>query len=43
MMDCDLERRKTSIGRMVSRLILLPDADVSDPENDSNSECDPIQ
>lgn len=40
-MDCDVERRRTRSGRMVTRLVLLPDADISDPENESDSDVEP--
>ena len=37
-MDCDLVRRQTRSGRKVTQLVLLPDADISEPENESDSE-----
>ena len=42
-MDCDLKRRKTRTGKVATRLIFLLYADVSDPENDSESDYDPNQ
>ena len=41
MMNCDLERRKSSTDRVATRVILLANADVSDPENDLDCKCDP--
>ena len=37
-MDCDLVRRRTRSGRVATQLVLLPDADISDPENESDSD-----
>jgi len=42
-MDCDVERRKTRSGRMATQLVLLPDADISEPDNDSDSEYEQVQ
>lgn len=39
-MDCDLERRRNRAGRITAQLVLLPDADVSAPENDSDSDTE---
>lgn len=39
-MDCDVVRRTTRSGRSVTQLVLLPDADISDPENESDSDAD---
>lgn len=39
-MDCDLDRRQTRAGRVTTQLVLLPDADVSDQENESDSEIE---
>jgi len=38
MMDCDLHRRQTRSGRVQTQLVLLPDADVSEPENEAESD-----
>ena len=38
MMDCDLVSRWTRSGRKAKQLFLLPDADVSDPDNESGSD-----
>lgn len=37
-MDCDVERHNTRSGRVATHLVLLPDADISDPENESDSD-----
>jgi hypothetical protein len=37
-MDCDIVRRRTRSGRVATQIVLFPDADVSDPENDSDDE-----
>ena len=37
-MDCDIQHRRTRYGRLATQLVLLPDPDRSDPENDSDSE-----
>jgi len=42
MMDCDIERRRTRSGRMATQLVLLPDADISEPENDSDSDYEQV-
>lgn len=42
-MDCDIVRRQTRSGRTVTQLILLPDADISDPENESDSDYEQVQ
>lgn len=34
MMDCDMHRRQTRKGKMESQLVVLPDADISEPECD---------
>ena len=43
MMDCDVERRQTRSGRMATRLVLLPDADISEPDNESDSDYEQAQ
>lgn len=40
MMDCDIERRRTRNGRTFTQLVLLPDADISDPDNESDSDVE---
>ena len=40
-MDCDVERHKTGSGRVATNLVLLPDADISDPENEPDSDYEP--
>ena len=37
-MDCDLFSRRTRSGRKATQLVLLPDAGVSDPDNESDSD-----
>ena len=39
-MDCNVERRRTRSGRLATQIVLLPDADRSDPDNDSSSDED---
>jgi len=39
-MDCDLERCQTRSGRRAACLVLLTDADVSDPDNESDSDTE---
>ncbi|KAL1232570.1 chloroplastic,Alpha-glucan water dikinase 1 [Trichinella spiralis] len=34
-MDCDLHVRLTRSGRIIQKLIVLPDVDISEPETDS--------
>jgi len=41
--DCDVVRRSTRSGRSVTQIVLLPDADRSDPENDSDSDSGSLQ
>ena len=38
MVDCDLVSHRTSSGCKAMQLVLLPDADVSDPDNESESD-----
>ena len=38
MTDCDLVNRQTRSGRKATQLVLLPDADVSNPDNESDSD-----
>lgn len=42
-MDCDVQRRWTRSGRIATQLVLLPDADISDPENESDSDYDQVE
>jgi len=43
MMDCDLQRRRTRSRRIVTQLVLLPDAEISDPDNESDSDYDQVE
>ncbi|KRY38257.1 hypothetical protein T01_10336 [Trichinella spiralis] len=38
VMDCDLNVRLTRSGRKIQELIALPDADISEPEMDSDDD-----
>jgi hypothetical protein len=38
MMDCDVVRRRTRSGQVATQIVLLPDADISDPENESDDD-----
>ncbi|KRX34504.1 hypothetical protein T05_12744 [Trichinella murrelli] len=37
-MDCDLNVRLSRSGRIIQELIVLPDADISEPEMDSDDD-----
>ncbi|KRX75968.1 hypothetical protein T06_6783 [Trichinella sp. T6] len=37
-MDCDLNARLSRSGRIIQELIVLPDADISEPEMDSDDD-----
>ena len=42
-MNCDVQRRRTRSGRIATQLVLLPDADISDPDNESDSDYNQVE